>query len=942
MRSKVLVLLAVLVAAVVGYVAIGGDPLGLFAGRSRAGAGDGSGAGLSGAGEGATDVADESLLAARRGPRLLGSERIARVGKGAVRGRALDVRSAKPVPSAALNLSGQGLSGETVAVSGLTAADGTFHLLDVPAGEAYLLRLEATGQPGRAVPGVNIQADGVTDLGDLWMGKASLVTGDVIDPAGQPVVGAEVALHRGIGSLEEFLRSGGFMDFFANLDREPEPLARTASKAGGAFRFEGVSPGPVSLLVRAPGFRQAIATLTLTGEGTAEHVKVRLAPGGTLAGRVVDGEGKGLEGAHLTAFAEEGGMPTPLARTFTRSGPGGAFLFESLSGEGRHMLIATAEGYPNAMTHGDSGATDVRVTLLRGATLEVTLLTDEKQTPIVGAQVLLSVGARSEMNEGPGSLVGGLTDARGQATFEVRPGELQMVLASGSGFPPAIWVGTARGRAMPGLMKGPEDPKIPAGRTRATFRVTRGVRVFGKVLDLEGRPLAGAEVTSTGFLGRGGSTVSAADGSYELAVTAQFGMMVRAALPGHVQDRMDRPKGAERNTPGDGEEDDAPKDQEVNLVMRPAASVTGRVLGPDERPVAGASVSAVAVKERQGMDFDGMFTSPPSSITLADGTYLIDGVAAGGKVRLVARREGFVDGGSRPFDVGREAVTTASDVHLLAGATQEVRVEGPDGQPLVGARVRAEIARSDGVEGGRMEDLMERSSGLHDHRTGPGGTVEIPLLPPGKLTLRVSAAGHAPGGARATIGADGGARAPIVVRLKAGITLEGTVLDADGKPVEGARVQVLNLEPVGPRPVPVAPSDGDDPPDDGTAQATASAPGGGAPSEEEWTNEWDRSRRTTTDAKGEWRVADLPDRRYRLRATADGYRMNTQDLGSERRGIQLRLTAQPAAAKERIEAIDTELQSIYQRMGSAKGAEQQQLMERMQALQKERSELGGN
>lgn len=941
MRSKVLLLLAVLVAAVVGYLAIGGDPLGLFGGRARSGAGGSSGDGLAGTGGGGADGSEEALLTSRRGPRLVGSERIARAGKGAVRGRALDVRTAKPVPNATLNLSGQGLSGETVAVSGLTAADGTFHLLGVPAGEAYLLRLEATGQPGRSVPGVDIQADGVTDLGDLWMGKASLVTGEVVDPSGQPVVGAEVALHRGIGSLEEFLRSGGFMDFFANLDREPEPLARTASKAGGAFRFEGVSPGPVSLLVRAPGFRQAIATLTLTGEGTAEHVKVRLAPGGTLAGRVVDAEGKGLEGAHLTAFAEEGGMPTPLARTFARTGPGGAFQFESLSGEGRHMLIATAPGYPNAMAHGDAGATDVRITLLKGATLQVTLLTDEKQTPIVGAQVLVSVGARAQMDDGPGSLVGALTDARGQATFEVRPGELQMVLASGSGFPPAIWVGQARG-GMPGMMKGPEDPKVPTGLTRATFRIPRGVRVFGKVVDLEGRPLAGAEITSMAFIGRAGSAVSAADGSYELAVTAQFGMMVRAALPGYVQDRMDRLKGAERDTPGDGEGEDAPKERELNLVMRPAASVAGRVLGPDERPVAGASVSAVPVKERQGMDFDGMFAGPPSSITLADGTFLIDGVAAGGKVRLVARREGFVDGGSKPFDVGRDAVTTAADVHLLAGATQEVRVEGPDGQPLGGARVRAEVARSDGVEGGRMEDLMERSSGLHDHRTGPGGTVEIPLLPPGKLTLRVSAAGHAPGGARATIGADGGARAPIVVRLKAGITLEGIVLDADGKPVEGARVQVLNLEPAGPRPVPFAPSDSDDPPNEGTAEATASAPGGGAPSEEEWANEWDRSRRTTTDAKGEWRVADLPDRRYRLRATADGYRMNTQDLGSERRGIQLRLTAQPAAAKERIEAIDKELQSIYQRMGSAKGAEQQQLMERMQALQKERNDLNGN
>lgn len=914
MRSKVPLVLLVLVAlAAVGWLVLGTEGVERLFGIGRGATEGGGGAALDGSPDAAATTADEAV---RRGPSLLGSKKILRVGTGGLRGRVLDMVTAKGVAKATLLLAGTGLAQEVVAARAETAADGTFRLADVAAGLDYVLRVEAPGQAALEVRGVTVRADDTLSLGDLWLGKPGTLEGLVLGPTGEPVVGAEVQLHRGMGSLREFLQSGGFMDLFANLDREPEPLARTTSKAKGAFRFEGAAAGPAALVVRAPGFRQAIVSLTLTPDAGHEPVKVRLATGATLAGKVVDAEGRGVGGVHLAAFSEDRGMPTPLSRTFTESGADGAFQFASLAGDGKQLVVAAAQGFPNAFAQANAGDTDVRLTLKRGASLEVKVVTDETDAPIAGAQVLIAVGDRRQMDSGPGSLVGALTDASGTAVLEVRPGELQMAIINGPGFPGTFWSPEARGGAG---MKGPEDPAVPAGRSTAVFRVPRGVRVHGLVTDLDGNPLAGADIVALGFLGNAGKTTSAADGSYELRVTSQMMMGVQARLPGWVQDKTDTPEGQK----GVREEDVT--EAQMDIRMRRAVSVSGRVLDPEGRPVAGASVTVRPEREGgRGFDMLNMLSSDASTFTLGNGTYVVDGVPAGGKARVVARREGFVEGGSEAFEIGKDGVSKAPDVRLLTGASLTVKVQGAGGEPVAGARVRVEVQREDGLGRDDFESIMDRESGRLDLRSGPDGTVEANLLPPGQVTVRVQSPGHAPSGARAKVTAEGGPSEPVVVRLKPGLTLSGRVVDGDGHPVEGARVHVANQHTG--RPSPRSPD---------AAEPAAEA------QEEDWVNEWDASRRAVTDAQGAWRVTDLPERTFRVNVDKDGYFGKQIEVGEEHAGLEIKIKKQDPDVKRRLDELDKQLQGLYQRVSSAQGEAQTALFQQIQALQQERSKLAG-
>ncbi|MBX3466462.1 MAG: carboxypeptidase regulatory-like domain-containing protein [Planctomycetes bacterium] len=279
-----------------------------------------------------------------------------------------------------------------------------------------------------------------------------------------------------------------------------------------------------------------------------------------LAGQVVD---------------RASGAPIPGARVAARDPARQAVFVGEAGAEGRFDLgevapgalevIAVAEGWllpdPVAVP---VGATEVRVALTRGVAVRgrVTLAPGEPGPPPDRVEVqLLGAGER---------FVGGFepTLTGPDGAFEV-PG-----VPSGSGLSlVALAPGWTQGRVDLPPVPGPEH-----GPVEGIVLALRRLRLTGEVR-AAGAPLASSARVEAR---RGEAVVAAAPdgaGRFELALPERGDWVVRAWQPGAASP-------SERVRVGD----DAPP--EVVLTLAPLASITGRVVDPDERPAAGARVRA--------------------------------------------------------------------------------------------------------------------------------------------------------------------------------------------------------------------------------------------------------------------------------------------------------------------------------------------------------------
>ena len=170
-------------------------------------------------------------------------------------------------------------------------ADGVFALdLRGTQGNPKLLSAREGGVAG--LGGARIQASGfgavnaILFAGEnkITLGPASHVEGAVRDEAGAPVAGARVELE----GVEQ--SPGGFGDLNASSGLKPET---TTTDAQGRWQMDGLARGFGSFVVSAPNF---VATESIVDLSEAKIVAepIVLPPAGTVKGRIVDAQGKGL------------------------------------------------------------------------------------------------------------------------------------------------------------------------------------------------------------------------------------------------------------------------------------------------------------------------------------------------------------------------------------------------------------------------------------------------------------------------------------------------------------------------------------------------------------------------------------------------------------------------------------------------------------------------
>jgi hypothetical protein len=229
--------------------------------------------------------------------------------------------------------------------------------------------------------------------------------------------------------------------------------------------------------------------------------------------------------------------------------------------------------------------------------------------------------------------------------------------------------------------------ETPAGAPAETGAVT------GLVVDLQGRPVAGAEVWGLSYQEKAGPTRSDADGRFRLpALKADKPVTIWADAPGLARERRDDV----HIYPG--------KDRDIGrLTLLPGTRIRGRVVDAQGKPVARANIKLKLYRHQLGhtissqgtewtfaADGDGRFATPP--LPAGSGNFSL---SAPGKVRTFVGRK--AEPGTPVEDLGD---ITLPDEMPVAGV-----VTDGEGKPAPGVEVIPDYDWENSVktdEGGRF------------------------------------------------------------------------------------------------------------------------------------------------------------------------------------------------------------------------------------------------
>ncbi|MDJ0976453.1 MAG: carboxypeptidase-like regulatory domain-containing protein [Planctomycetota bacterium] len=833
-----------------------------------------------------------------RGPALFGRA-AQRIGIGDALGRVLSFESKKPVAGARVQLKGKGYGKEAVAVDATSGKDGRFHLPRVPAGEAYVLTVNAGDEGTRTVTEIGVRAGDVEDLGTIWVGESGTLEGVVVDTLDRGVRDADVQLHPGAISLESMMTD--FMDLLGRLDQDPKPIARTDTDGEGRFRIAGVAPGPATLIVRKPGYQIAIKPITMSKDGViGETPVIRLEEASPISGRVVNQDGKGVALARV-ALIDQGDTETGFfARQFSETDNDGYFVVDSPPNATRLVAVVAAAGYPTVVENFTADRRDGHVfTVVGGAVLTIRVKKEEDGSPIAGASVLAMLSEEPNLGAAGGNMVSGVTDGRGEVELIARPGYLPMVIVSHPEEGRGMYMPQMSGMAQlgAGMIKGPSDPKVEAGRNVIELTKPGGIVITGRVTGPDGQSIAGAEVGMGGQLAMfgGGSAVTNADGAYELrtAKLPPMFLQITVKAPGYVQPDATRTlKAAEGQ----------PLQHDVQLDY--AAQVEGVVTQSDGTPLAGVQVRLK--REGGGPNPMNWTLNAQSAMTDRGGRYFFDTVQRGQKYTVIGRRDGYVDTSTKAFQVAASAeVVTAPVLELAKGVDLTLHIVEPGGRDVAGARVDVHVERVEKAEWDPWQGWRSFAKVV----TNADGKATVRSVPDGKVTLTARGKGFA--GARKTIEVRRATppEGPIEISLREALTITGTVFDQNGEPVRDANVQ-LQTE----------------------------SPDAGVHGNPETDARWMDMLSDQTDAEGRFEIEGAaPVDSFKLHIFAAGYQTKQVTVRGRLSDIEITVRQIDKDKQRRIEELSKGIQDVVQKMQEAKDDEERQA--RIQELQEMQQEL---
>jgi len=576
---------------------------------------------------------------------------------------------------------------------------------------------------------------------------AATISGRVLDPAGGPMAGAEVALIavRKPGEAVEVERtvnirmgSGGMSARFSGTGAPDDgPIAVVRSGEDGAFSVTTTAAGPFELTASRTGFATARAGDVKRGD---RDVTLRLRPAGGLRGLVT----------------EEGGAPVPgaIVRSGAVSGLSdeeGRFELADIAAGDAIEVVASAQGYGEAKATvevAEGGVTDVEPLVLTPVPGITGRVFDPLGEPLEGVRVTSLTGAFDTQS--------GSTDPGGRYHLAgVDAGSVDLAFA--------------HPEYLPGRLDGLEYAE---GRRLLApdVRLRPGGEIVGRITRPEGDPVAGAKVIAVAFakeldieaimwmsMGRGETPVSDAEGNYRIAGleggTYTLSVKADGFRPSLVRDIEVR----------------VPEKSPVDVRLDPGLSLSGVVTDAHGNPVAGAEVTATTEGTPENIQEAMLFSeNEVTTKSGADGRFLLRGLVEK-KLTLTTTADGFAMSTLGGIDPAGEPVT----IELArTGSISGLVLDAETGEPVAKADVSVDDLTSD------------------DRESREDGTFTVTGVSPGSHKVTVNAQGYAPGTVQeiGVVTAEAETKG-LEIRLSRGLTAVGYVLrNSDGTPIAEARV----------------------------------------------------------------------------------------------------------------------------------------------------------
>jgi protocatechuate 3,4-dioxygenase beta subunit len=562
-------------------------------------------------------------------------------------------------------------------------------------------------------------------------GAGVRLTGSVIDGAGLPVAGAEVSAEPEKGAPERALATSAALDAGVADAGVAAPVAASLPTGpDGRFVIEGLAAGRYRLRVTGPGLLAAELRFVPVPSDEARIVVARQV---AIDGTVTDG-GKPVTTANVGIRGEAIGGTLEV-----KTDPHGAFHVPNLP-EGRYQVFAY-EGANAARTVrvarlGAGPFAPVELRLEAGAIVVGRVIDRDEGTPVVAAIELRPSG-------------------EDQAPRFARTGDDGVFRIEG--VPNGRWIADAYA---PGYLS-PGGVELEAGKGVPELALVRGGAIEGRVLDGEGRPVAGAAVRA---LTSGSSPVE-----YSVEVD---------------RDHLRRYSGRTASPVPDS----AALGHDPELLQRGELGVMIGPIPPLPPPGGDIARAASVVDPTAAAASAGLLGEPPPLpvddahasiwITGPDGRYRIRGLAKA-KVTVLAAAGGYAEARSREVAIDAGQHLTNIDIVLTAGTNLVGKVTDQHGVPVVGA----EVTVTPNV-GAPLSAFTDESG---EYKLGPVT---------GAIELHASAYGHVEVKRQLEVpavkGATAAERREDIVLEVADAMLAGTLEDTAGAPVGGAQLEVTD------------------------------------------------------------------------------------------------------------------------------------------------------